>query len=308
MDVHLRDLRYFVAVAEELHFTRAAERLFVSQPALSRQIAKLETDLRVTLLERDRRSVSLTPAGQALLGDARQLLADWDTARRHVGDAAAASEAVLRIGMQTSIGRGILTRLIDGLAERRPGWTVQLDQVSWDDPTAGLADQTNDVALCWLPIVDHEANESVALRTEPILLAIVEDHRLADRDAVAFDDIVDLPLIALPASAGPLRDHWLAQGRRQRPAPVAAVASTADETMEAVAAGIGAVLISAGNAPIYDRPGITFVPITDLEPSTLALVCNRDDHRDVIRDLVAIAAAIGASTDPGDPTDEVTTT
>ncbi|MEM9564285.1 MAG: LysR family transcriptional regulator [Actinomycetota bacterium] len=297
MDVHLRDLRYFVAVAEELHFTRAAERLFVSQPALSRQIAKLENDLRVTLLERDRRSVSLTAAGEALLDDARRLLADWDTARRRLGDAAAASEAVLRIGMQTSIGRGILTRLIDGLAERRPGWTVQLDQVSWDDPTAGLGDQTNDVALCWLPILDDDAYGSVPLRTEPTLLAIAKDHDLADREAVVFDEIVDVPLIALPASAGPLRDHWLAEERRNRPAPVAAVASTADETMEAVAAGIGAVLISAGNAPIYDRPGIGFLPVTDLEPSTLALVWNRSDRREVLRDLVDIAERIGGLSD-----------
>jgi len=77
MDVHLRDLRYFVAVAEELHFTRAAERLFVSQPALSKQVRALERQLRRPLFERDRRAVRLAAAGRALLEPARALLRDW---------------------------------------------------------------------------------------------------------------------------------------------------------------------------------------------------------------------------------------
>ena len=80
MDVHLRDLRYFTAVAEELHFRKAAERLFVSQPVLSRQIARLEQDLKARLFIRDRRSVQLTSAGEALLHHTRHLLENWDAA------------------------------------------------------------------------------------------------------------------------------------------------------------------------------------------------------------------------------------
>jgi DNA-binding transcriptional LysR family regulator len=90
MDVHLRDLRYFVAVAEELHFTRAAERLFVSQPALSKQIRQLERDLRVMLLQRDHRTVSLTPAGAALLPTAQALLRDWEAAQHAIAAVRAA--------------------------------------------------------------------------------------------------------------------------------------------------------------------------------------------------------------------------
>lgn len=295
VDVHLRDLRYFVAVAEELHFTRAAERLFVSQPALSRQIARLEADLRVTLLERDRRTVSLTPAGRLLLDHARGLLAEWETTRRQLSDIAAASDAVLRIGMQTSVGRGIVNHLVDGLSRRRPGWTVRLNQVSWDDPTAGLADSSSDVALCWLPLPNDDGYDHAVLTTEPKLLAIAETHPLADRGAVDFAEIADLPLVALPEAAGRLRDHWLAQDRRSTPAPIATVATTADEAIEAVAAGLGAALISAGNASIYARPGVTFIEVTDLEPSILALVWSRTDHRDVIHDLVTIAG----ETEPG---------
>ncbi len=290
MDVHLRGLRYFVAVAEELHFTHAAERLFVSQPALSRQIAKLETDLRVTLFDRDRRVVTLTGAGQALLDDARAILTEWDTAQRRLSDAAAAANAVLRIGMQTSVGRGIIGHLIDGLSARRPGWSVQIRQVSWDDPTAGLASHDNDVAFCWLPLNDPGPYAWTVVASEPRLIALAVEHPLAAMQSIRFEQVERIPLVALPPEAGRLRDHWLAQDHRTSPAPVATVARNADEAMEAVANGIGAVLISSGNARLYARPGITFVEVADLQPAHLALVWRRADHRDVIRDLIALAA------------------
>src|SRR5690606_29677919 len=104
MDVHLRDLRYFTAVAEELSFTRAAERLHVSQPALSKQIRGLERALRATLFDRDRRQVRLTPAGQALLGTARRVLAEWDDGTTAVADAVAQQQRTLRVGTLTAIG------------------------------------------------------------------------------------------------------------------------------------------------------------------------------------------------------------
>src|SRR5476649_336466 len=102
MDVHVRDLRYFVAVAEDLHFTRAAERLFVSQPALSKQIRMLERQLGSDLFVRNRRAVELTPAGAALLPAARHLLAEWDDAWAGVGQVIADGAKDLTIGMSTS--------------------------------------------------------------------------------------------------------------------------------------------------------------------------------------------------------------
>src|SRR5688500_14239552 len=135
MDVHLRDLRYFVATAEELGFTRAAERLFVSQPALSKQIRQLEKHLRVRLFDRDKRSVTLTGPGTALLPAAREMLRAWDEAQRAVGDAAAADASVLTVGLSTSVGRGLLQRARTRFAERRPTWTLKLRQVNWDDAT-----------------------------------------------------------------------------------------------------------------------------------------------------------------------------
>ncbi|MEM8905338.1 MAG: LysR family transcriptional regulator [Actinomycetota bacterium] len=286
MDVHLRDLRYFVAVAEELHFTRAAERLFVSQPALSRQIAKLEADLRVRLLDRDRRTVALTPAGAALLAEARELLAAWDATRRAVSDVAVDASSVVRIGMQTSVGRGIVERLGGELRSIRPTWRIDLVQVAWDDPTAGLADHDSDVAFCWLPMPRPDDHRWEVVAVEPRCLAVSSHHELAERRSLSFAEVEHLPLIALPEAAGELRGFWLAEDARSGPATVATVAATADAAMEAVIAGLGGVLLSEGNAQLYDRPGVVSIPVTDLGPAQLALVWRSDDHRDVIRELV----------------------
>ncbi len=296
MDVHLRDLRYFVAVAEELHFTRAARREFVSQPVLSRQVARLEAELRVTLLERSRRSVRLTEAGAALLEHARGLLDAWSQAERAVADIGAQAAATVRIGVQTSVGRGLIERFSSGLRERRPDWNIEVAQINWTDASAGLAGGESDVAFCWLPLPDPAHYESVSVATEPRRLAVKSDHPLARIDTVTLDDILDVPLVALPVEAGALRDFWLAEDQRIEPATVAATASNADSALEIVANGLGAVLISAGNAEIYNRPGITYLEVRDLPPSELAIVWRRDDHRDVIRDAADIARGLAAGT------------
>ncbi len=287
MDAHLRDLRYFVAIAEELNFTRAAERLFVSQPALSKQIRQLEDGLRVRLFDRDRRSVALTAPGEALLPAAREMLRSWDEAQRAVGDAAAAEAAVLTVGLSTSVGRGLIQRAQACFAERRPAWRLRFRQVNWDDATAGLAGGDADVALVWLPLPDPEAFNLRVLATEPRHVAFRDDHRLAGRDEVAFEELLDEPFLALPDTAGPLRDHWLALADRgDHPVRIGATVSNADETFAAVEDGSGIVLLAAGNAAIYRRPGIRAIPVTDLSPSELALAWRPDDHRAVIRDFI----------------------
>lgn len=290
MDVHLRHLRYFVAVAEELHFRKAAERLFVSQPALSRQIAKLEADLRTQLLVRDRRSVSLTPAGAALLDHARTLMSGWDEAQRVVSDTAAAANAVVRVGMHTSVGRGIVAGLQARLQTRNPNWRLEPVLIPWDDPTVGLADGRVDLAVRWLPVPAPESVTVTIVATEQRHVAMAAVHPMAGRAEVRFADIADEPLIALPETAGELRDFWLAEDERSTPAKVAMVAHAADETFEAIASGIGMVILSEGNARLYQRANIVSIPITDIAPARLAVVSRADDSRSIIRDLIETSA------------------
>src|SRR5262249_36293259 len=148
MDVHVRNLRYFAAVAEDLHFSRAAERLYVSQPALSKQLRLLERQIGAPLVHRDRRGVRLTPVCQALLPRAPQVVAAWDRGWNAAEHARNAQRTALVAGMSTSPGRGgLLPAIRSRFTALRPEATVELRQVSWEDTTAGLADGTVDVAF-----------------------------------------------------------------------------------------------------------------------------------------------------------------
>lgn len=298
MDVHLRDLRYFVAVGEELHFTRAAERLFVSQPALSKQIRLLEHRLRADLFVRDRRGVRLTAAGECLLDRARVLLEAWDGALGDVNRAAAGDRRTLVVGIQTSVGRDLQRRTLAGFESRQPGWRLSLRSCPWSDPTAGLADRTSDVAFLWLPEPAHAQLVTSVLYTEPRWIAVPDDHRLASAEHVQWADLLEESFVALPPAAGELRDFWLANDQRpsDRPARIAAEVDNAEETFELVASGAGIVLLSAGNARIYQRPGVTTIPVIDLDPSQLAVARRADDRRPAVRAF--IAAALEAAQQP----------
>ena len=286
MDAHLRDLRYFVAVADELNFTRAAERLHLSQPALSKQIRGLETALRAPLFRRDRRQVELTAAGAALLAVARGLLQDWDEGVAVVADAAASEARVLRAGTLTSIGRALYPAITDHFAKRQPGWRVELRSFGWGDATGGLSDRLSDLAFLWLP-VDATEVECEVLASERRFVAVSSRHPLAGRSEVSFAEIAGEPFAALPASAGALRDFWLAADQREGSAPhVAAEVNTADEVFEIVASGAAITLLAEGNAEIYARQGIVCIPVSDLDPARLAIAWRRDDKRPAVRDFV----------------------
>jgi DNA-binding transcriptional LysR family regulator len=284
MDVHVRDLRYFVAVAEELSFTKAAVRLFIAQPSLSKQIRRLETALRVALFDRDHRTVALTAAGAALLPQARQVIGQWEAAQRALADAAAAERRTLTVGFHTRIGRGLLPRVTAAMATALPQWRLLFRQIAWSDPTVGLDSGEADVAVAWLPVPDGFPRKVVA--TEDRWVALPAGHRLATREAVPLSELAGEPFIALPRSAGPLREFWLGNDRSPAPARVVAEAETAEESLEAVGSGLGVALLSAGNAQIYQRDDIVCRPVTGLAPAELAVVWRAGEERHAVRVFV----------------------
>jgi DNA-binding transcriptional LysR family regulator len=294
VDVHLRDLRVFLAVAEEGSVTRAAERVFVAQPALSKQLRGLEDRLGAVLFERLPRGVALTQAGRALLGPARAVLAGWDDGLTALRDATPARS--ITVGMQTAVGRGLQRASLARFAELAPGVVPALRLVDWRDPTTGLADGSSDVAFVWLPVPMDDV-DVLPLVSERRWVAMPADHPLAGRDSVRFSDLLDESFVALPDEAGPVRDAWLATDARGGRAPViGAVAATADAVLESVAAGLGVVLLAEGNAALYERGGVVARPVEGLEPAVLALAWRASDRRAVIAAFVrAVDEQLGSA-------------
>jgi DNA-binding transcriptional LysR family regulator len=299
MDVHLRDIRYFVTAAEYLHFTRAAEALFVSQPALSKQIGLLERQLRTQLFQRDRRGVSLTPAGEALLSQARKLLAAWDESQQLIAAAAHQQEATLLIGISTGLGRGLLPGVRAKLADFAPQARLQVRQVPWDDPTAGLLSQGSartDAAFVWLPLPSSRKLEWIDVATEARLVALPEHHPLAARERIDIGDLLDEPFLALPASSGPLREFWLATDAREgHPIRIGAEISSTEETVEALTAELGVCLLAAGNASLVTRDGVVARPVAGVEHARLVFAWRRGDDRPLLRALREAVRSFAAS-------------
>jgi DNA-binding transcriptional LysR family regulator len=277
MNVRVQDVRYFLAVADELSFTRAAQRLFVSQPALSKQIRQLEAQLRAELFTRSHRTVGLTAAGVAFLPRARAMVAEWEAAAEDVRLAG----RTLTVGFHSRIGRGLVPTITATMQQRLPGWRLQFRQVPWGDPAVGLTAGTVDVALAWLPVPEGLSTRRIS--TEGRGVALPAGHRLAARSSLRFADIADEPFVALPASAGPMRDFWLALDHRARPPSIAAEAGTSDEAYEIVAAGEGVLLQPAGSCAIHQREDVVHRPVPDLPPAQLAVVWRSGDHRQAVR-------------------------
>src|SRR5579864_2314494 len=189
MDVDTRLLRYFAVVAAEGNLTRAAERLFVSQPALTKQIKQLESELGVQLFTRSRAGMTLTVAGQALAQTTPAVLAGWDQAVRETKAAASGAARVLRVGFMSSAANEATQQIIAAFAQRRPEWRVDLSQAAWSDATAGLASGDADVALLRLPFAGQGEMRIELLLTEPRWVALPATHPLAGQDQIKFDQL-----------------------------------------------------------------------------------------------------------------------
>jgi DNA-binding transcriptional LysR family regulator len=168
----------------------------------------------------------------------------------------------------------------------------------WSDRTAGLSEGSTDAAFVSLPL-PRPPYRWVTVAREARLVALSNDDRLAGRDSVSIADLLDEPFLALPASAGPLRDHWLAlEDRGGHPARIAAEISNTEETYEAVASGIGICLLAAGNAPIFDRGAVTMLPVHDLGRRQSLGAPRRDRRRARRGHGLAQASALRSGTTP----------
>jgi len=285
MDVDLRKLRYFLAVAEELHFGRAAERLHIAQPVLSRQIRALESELGAELFVRDRRRTELTPAGEQLLHETRPLLASADALLRRVR---AAGEGVTRftIGFMPGI---TVTPVVRRLRERHPGLDVRMLRTGWHDQVEVLHDARAEVGIVRLPI-DPAGLEIRPLFTEPRVVVVAAAHRLAGKEAVQVADLAADHLLQDPDAVPEWRDIALELRSGER-RPVPAIHSV-EEKLELVAGGQGIAVIPASTANFYTRPGIEVIPVEDLGPGHVAAAWPIGQTTGLVQEFVEAATAL----------------
>jgi DNA-binding transcriptional LysR family regulator len=274
-NVGLRHLRSFVVLAEELHFARAAARLYVSQPALSQTIKQLEDATGLRLLERTTRRVELTADGAGLREDAVQVLAQFERMMERAQASAAGRRGALRVGYTIGAAVDIVPRLLRAHAEQCPDVQVRTTEFDFSEPAAGLDDGRSDVAIVRPPI-DVRGAQLRTLETEPRVACLPDSHRLAERDEVSVYDLLDEPIIAAPGN-GPWRDYWLCcEYRGGRKPPVVGEEATFEGEFQAVASGRGISITAHAAARFYARPGLRFPRISDIPPCEVAVALPPD--------------------------------
>jgi DNA-binding transcriptional LysR family regulator len=278
MDLDLRKLRYFVAVADRLHFGRAAEELHIAQPVLSRQIRALEQDLGTPLLIRDSHGVELTDAGRQLLTDAGPMLASADAVRRRVTVAARGSQRLM-VGFRAGI---TATAAVREFAIRHPDVIVDVQRIESDDQAAVLLDGRIDVGYVRLPI-DETGLRVTPLYTEPRVAVLPAGHRLAGKEQITEADLAGEPLLwPADTSTQPTR----------RPHPNAGyLVRGVDETLEHVAAGRGISFLARSATVFYSHPEVSFVPIPDLAPDQVCLAVTESRISPLVDDFLTAAQA-----------------
>jgi len=262
----VRRLQYFVAVADELNFGRAATRLHIAQPVLSRQIAVLERELGVTLFERSARGTALSPAGATLLDYARAVLSSADALGRR---AALLTRAVERLAIGFMPGL-VVSPLVQLLAERFPALDLEMVRTSWDDQVAMLRDGRIDLSLVRLPAA-VQGLRTVPLLTEPRLAALPASHPLAGQASLSITDLARLDLLQDPAAVPEWRTARLQRGLAPAPADGTPRPHAVEEKLEHVAAGRGVAVLPASTARFYQRPDVAYRPVTGLAPNQVVL-------------------------------------
>lgn len=291
VDLSLRRLRAFVVVATELHFTRAAEKLFVAQQALSKQIADLESELGTALFERTSRKVELTPAGEAFLAMARDVLARFDRGVAEVRHIGRSGHATLRVGFIAGAALELTTHILGDFTEQHPDARIELHEFDLTDPSAGLAGGTTDVAFIRLPssIEDLMVTE---LFTEPCIVGVSVRHRLSGRDRVRVADLRG-EAIAIGRTEDPVwTDFWTLRAGAVGPRTGRLVeTSSQSEEMEIVAAGMACTITPAAAVRYAPHPALRFIPIEDYPCSAVAVACRADATNPWIRAFVEVATA-----------------
>lgn len=277
--MELRHLTGFVAVAEELHFGRAAERLHIAQPPLSQQIRQLERELGVQLFERSTRAVRLTSAGQAMLDPARQVLAGVAATVRAARAGGRGEFGRVVIGFAGASSHENLPRLTRAVRGRHPSIDLVLRRQNYaNDALAGVADGSLDIGFVRLP-VNREGVVTRVIEREELIAALPADHQLARRKRLKLSDLADEPFVTFPGLAGSaVRDTLVHACMLSGFSP--RIAQEAPDTytiLALVAAGVG-VTLTPSSVQHVSNEGMVFRPLSGKKWTLLSALAWRADN------------------------------
>lgn len=289
MDSTTRRLRSFVALADTRHFGRAAEWSHISQQALSKQIAALEQELGVRLVERTTRSVVLTSAGEQFATTCRLVLETFDAGVASIRD----DPGVLHVGLIAFGALELTDPVLEEFRGHLRGSELVTRQFTFEDPSAGLAAHDSDVAIVRLPI-DVPDLRVLELFREPRVVAVSREHPLASAERVRVADLVDERLTMSNVSDEAYRNFWTLAPYRTEPMRPPIIVRTHSEELRHVAAGRAISITSACAARLTPLDGVVYVPVEDIAPTTCAIAWRAERENDLVRDFVSGARRVVA--------------
>lgn len=284
-----RHLRYFVTVAEELHFTRAAARLNISQQPLSQQIKRLENELGVELFCRTSRSVELTEAGRVFLDDVRDLFAQTERAVRRAKQAANGELGELTVGYSSSTLCNVMPEAVQLFSEHYPGVTLKLRELCTPEQEEALLSGALDVGLLALPVSSPELAYE-RLFSDPLVAALPAHHPLAKNPQVTLSELKREPFVFYERAQKKLFHDLvlsLCQGVGFSPA-VAQYATTEQAVVSLVAAGAGVAIVTASQQHL-ERAGVAYRSLKDVTTTVeIAAAWRCDDIATKVKNFVAL--------------------
>ncbi|HZT30671.1 MAG TPA: LysR family transcriptional regulator [Bryobacteraceae bacterium] len=290
--MELRHLRYFVALAEELHFGRAAERLHIAQPALSQQIRRLEEELGVSLLQRTKRRVRLTAPGAAFLEPARSTLAHAHEAARAAQLASRGDTGSLVMGFVTSALYGVFPDIIRVFRERYRDVRLTLHELPIVQQMEWLRNGRIQVSFLRPPVDDHDLHVRT-ISKESWVVALPESHALAQRSRVPLRALSEDQFILFPRELAPsLYDQLLGVYLKAGFSPHVALEAQMQAIVSLVAAGVGVALVPSSLQNLR-RKGLVYRPLQGAFPKVeLAVAWRRDDLSPVLERFLKVVREV----------------
>ena len=285
--MELRQLEYFVAVAEERNFTRAAERVHISQSGVSAQIRQLERELGAELFDRSARTATLTVAGKAALEHARAALAAAGAVGQAVDEVSDLIRGALTVGMVIGC---TVTPLFDALAafhRAHPGVEISLQEGNSDRLVEGVRAGAVDVALIGTASANPDGLEALTIISERLVVAVPAGHPLAERRRVTLHDVVAHPIVCMPPGTGLRTVFDQACAARDLHPVIALQASAADAIADLAARGLGVAVLSESMAAHY--PDLTPRTIDDADAPALLSLVWKNTHSPAVRALLAFS-------------------